>query len=115
RLGEGEFIVVEADESDGSFNRLNPSVAVITNMDREHIDHYGSQDALEAAFLTFANKVPFYGVTILCGQDPILKRLREQISRRVVTYGFGAEHTYSIIDYQFDSNQTRFVVRTSDG
>ena len=70
RLGRGDLLIAEADESDGSFLRLSPSIAVVTNIDREHLDHYGTMEQLEAAFLEFANKVPFYGVAILCSDDP---------------------------------------------
>jgi UDP-N-acetylmuramate--alanine ligase len=87
RLGRGQYMVAEADESDGSFLRLSPAIAVITNIDREHMDHYGSFDRLCAAFVEFANKVPFYGATIACGDDVPLRALIPQFTRRVVTYG----------------------------
>ena len=71
RLGRSDFLIAEADESDGSFLRLSPSISIVTNMDREHLDHYGTMEQLEKAFLEFANKVPFYGVAILCSDDPV--------------------------------------------
>lgn len=111
RLGQGDFMVVEADESDGSFNRLSPSIAIITNMDREHVDHYGSMEALEAAFITFANKVPFYGLTVFCGDDPALQRLQSRITRRKRSYGFGAQNAYRIESYQPTEQGSRFTVR----
>ena len=80
-------MVVEADESDGSFLRLSPVVAIITNLDREHLDHYGTFDRMLDAFAEFANKVPFYGAIVVCGDDPHLSALRPRITRRVVTYG----------------------------
>ena len=73
RLGRSDLLIAEADESDGSFLRLSPSISVVTNMDREHLDHYGTMGQLEKAFWEFANKVPFYGVAILCSDDPCLR------------------------------------------
>lgn len=87
RLGRGAYIVVEADESDRSFLKLTPAMAVITNLDREHLDAYGSIEALEEAFLDFANKVPLYGAVVACSDDPMLRRLLPRMTRRVVTYG----------------------------
>ena len=69
RLGQGQFLVAEADESDGSFVRLQPAIGVITNLDKEHMDHYGSVAGLEAAFLEFAERVPFYGLVVVCADD----------------------------------------------
>jgi UDP-N-acetylmuramate--alanine ligase len=90
RLGQGEVLVAEADESDGSFRHLFPMTAVITNVDREHMDHYGSMDALRAAFLDFANKVPFYGLIVLCADDARAAALAPDLVKRHVTYGLGA-------------------------
>jgi UDP-N-acetylmuramate--alanine ligase len=87
RLGRGHYMVVEADESDGSFLRLSPSIAVITNVDREHLDHYGDFEHVCQAFVEFGNKVPFYGATVVCADDPPLRALLPRLSRRVVTYG----------------------------
>jgi UDP-N-acetylmuramate--alanine ligase len=87
RLGTGECLVAEADESDGSFLLLSPTVALVTNIDPEHLDHYGTVEAMEAAFLTFANKVPFYGCAVLCLDHPVVARMIPQIRRRVITYG----------------------------
>ena len=80
-------MVVEADESDGSFNKLTPSIAVVTNMDREHMDYYKTMSILKKAFLSFLNKVPFYGLSVLCGDDPYLRPLSSKIDRRKKTYG----------------------------
>jgi UDP-N-acetylmuramate--alanine ligase len=80
-------MVAEADESDGSFLKLSPVVSVITNLDREHLDHYGSFDRVLDAFVEFANKVPFYGAVVACLDDPHVRSLRPRITRRVVTYG----------------------------
>jgi UDP-N-acetylmuramate--alanine ligase len=93
RLGRGEYMVAEADESDRSFLKLSPSVAVITNIDREHMDAYGGFADLQQAFVDFANKVPFYGAVVACGDDAELAHVLPRFTRRVVTYG---------IDGQFD-------------
>src|SRR5262249_58934858 len=73
RLGQGEYLVAEADESDGSFMKLSPTVAVVTNIDPEHLDHYGSLDALKRTFVDFINKVPFYGLAVLFLHHPNLQ------------------------------------------
>lgn len=99
RLGNGEFMVVEADESDGSFNRLVPSIAIVTNLDREHLDYYQSMQNLRKAFISFLNKVPFYGLSILCWDDPSLRLIRSRLSRRVATYGFHRDSDFRILDY----------------
>jgi UDP-N-acetylmuramate--alanine ligase len=90
RLGRGELMVAEADESDRSFLKLFPSVAVITNIDREHLENYGSFDDLRQAFVDFANKVPFYGAVVACVDDPNLKGALPRVTRRVITYGLDA-------------------------
>ena len=80
-LGKGEFLVAEADESDGSFNILTPVVVVVTNVDREHMDHYGSEEALDQAFVQFMNKVPFYGAAVICLDDPRLAGLIPKVRK----------------------------------
>jgi UDP-N-acetylmuramate--alanine ligase len=87
RVGEGDVLVAEADESDRSFLRLAPSIAVVTNIDREHLESYAGFDDLVASFVAFANLVPFYGAAVICGDDPHLERVRPQISARVIAYG----------------------------
>jgi UDP-N-acetylmuramate--alanine ligase len=96
KLGQGEWLIAEADESDGSFHRLSPEVVIITNIDDDHLDHYGSTDALEKAFFDFAANIPFYGLAIVCGDDPRLKRAVTNLSKRYVTYGFDRDNDYSI-------------------
>ena len=91
RLGAGEFLVAEADESDGSFMLLDPTVAVITNIDPEHLEHWGSMDALVDGFCAFANKVPFFGFATICLDHPVVQGLLPRIRRRTVTYGFNAQ------------------------
>jgi UDP-N-acetylmuramate--alanine ligase len=87
RVGHSDFLVVESDESDGSFLKLAPIMAVVTNIDREHLDHYPSLDAIRAAFIEFVNKVPFYGAAIVCLDDPNVQGILPEIRRRTITYG----------------------------
>jgi UDP-N-acetylmuramate--alanine ligase len=87
RLGRGDYMVVEADESDRSFLKLSPAIALITNIDREHMESYGSWDALQQAFADFANKVPFYGAVVACADDAPIQALLPRFTRRVITYG----------------------------
>ena len=91
RLGRGDYMVAEADESDRSFLKLSPSIAVITNIDREHMDSYGSWENLQQAFVDFANKVPFYGAVVACADDEPVRALLPRILRRVITYGFTSQ------------------------
>jgi len=89
RLGEGEFLIAEADESDGSFLKLSPTIAVVTNIDREHLDFFKDIETIKDAFLSFINKVPFYGLAILCGDNEYIRELLPDIRRRLITYGLG--------------------------
>ncbi|MBI5188037.1 MAG: UDP-N-acetylmuramate--L-alanine ligase [Nitrospirae bacterium] len=91
RLGEGEFLVAEADESDGSFLKLSPTIAVVTNIDREHMDFFKTMDSLKEAFLSFMNKVPFYGASIVCIENGYLRELLPSIHRRYITYGLSQD------------------------
>ncbi len=91
RLGRGDFLVAEADESDGSFLRLQPVIAVVTNVEAEHLDHWGSLEAIHAGFADFANRVPFWGLTVACLDDPGVQAILPRLSRRIVTYGFSAQ------------------------
>lgn len=88
RLGRGDYMVVEADESDRTFLKLSPVIAVVTNIDREHMESYGSWDALQQAFVDFTNNVPFYGSVVACADDRALREVLPRITRRVITYGF---------------------------
>ena len=88
RLGRGDYMVAEADESDRSFLKLSPTVAVVTNIDCEHMDTYGSFERIVEAFVEFAGKVPFYGAVVACADDPSVNAMLRQISRRTITYGF---------------------------
>ena len=91
RLGQGELLVAEADESDGSFVHLTPVFGIITNIDAEHLDFYGTLDAIYDAFVEFSRCIPFYGAVICCIDDPKVRTILPRIERRIVTYGFGAE------------------------
>ena len=87
RLGQGDYLVAEADESDGSFLKLQPTIAVVTTVDAEHLDHYGSLEAIRDAFVQFVNKVPFYGSAVLCLDQPNIQLLIPRIEKRIITYG----------------------------
>lgn len=87
KLGQGTFVVAEADESDGSFLLLSPTIAVVTNIEREHMDHYNTYENLEKAFIDFLNKVPFYGLNIVCLDNTGVQKIIPKLNRRVVTYG----------------------------
>ena len=87
RLGQGDYLVAEADESDGSFLKLAPTVAVVTTVDAEHLDHYKTLDAIRDAFVAFLNKVPFYGAGIVCLDQPNIQLLLPRVETRVITYG----------------------------
>jgi UDP-N-acetylmuramate--alanine ligase len=91
RLGQSEFLVVESDESDGSFLKLSPILAIVTNIDREHLDYYASIERIRAAFVEFVNKVPFYGAAILCLDDENVQRILPEVRRRTITYGTRAQ------------------------
>lgn len=91
-LGLGKYLIAEADESDGSFLCLFSIINVVTNVDIDHLDHYGSGEAIEAAFLEFMNKAPFYGLNVVCGDDPAIRRLLPFVKRPVLTYGFGHDN-----------------------
>ncbi len=95
RLGAGDLLVAEADESDGSFLRLQPTIAVVTNIDPEHLDHYGTHENLKAAFVEFIEHVPFYGLAVLCLDHPDVQDLLPSIRRRHVTYGLSPQADYS--------------------
>jgi len=101
RTGQGEFLVAEADESDGSFLKLLPSIAVITNIDAEHLDHWtGGIEQIRSAFIEFANKVPFYGVAVVCLDDPEVQKALPAVTRRVKTYGLSVQADFVARDVQ---------------
>ena len=96
--GSGDYLVAEADESDRSFLKLLPTIAVITNIDREHIDTYGSMANLKLAFIDFANRVPFYGAVLACGDDENTRHILPFVERRVFTYGLGEDNFFRAVD-----------------
>jgi UDP-N-acetylmuramate--alanine ligase len=98
RLGQGDFMVVEADESDGSFLRLSPVIAVVTNIDQDHLDYYADIQAIREVFVSFINKIPFYGLAILCLDDPNIQALLPQVQKRFVTYGMSPQADYFATD-----------------
>ncbi|MCE9624497.1 MAG: UDP-N-acetylmuramate--L-alanine ligase [Deltaproteobacteria bacterium] len=110
KLGKGQFLVAEADESDGSFLKLNPTIAVITNIDPEHMEHYKDFEALKETFVEFANKVPFYGTIVACADHPTVQELIPRFQRKVVTYGLDQPADYSAEKIQQEGLRQRFQV-----
>src|SRR2546426_3068454 len=115
RLGKGDFIVLEADESDRSFLLLSPTIAVVTNIEADHLDHYRDLEDIQAAFLTFINKVPFYGAAILCLDEPAVQSLIPKIKRRIVTYGTAAPADASITDVNIAGLGSNFTLPFTGG
>lgn len=108
RLGAGDLLVAEADESDGSFLRLTPTIAIITNIDPEHLDHYGSHAALKEAFVEFAARVPFYGLAVVCLDHPHVQEILPRLRRRHVTYGMNSQADYAAMNLEFHGLRTEF-------
>jgi UDP-N-acetylmuramate--alanine ligase len=109
RLGKGEFLVVEADESDRSFLKLTPTLAVVTNIDREHLDTYRDLADIQEAFLGFVNKVPFYGGAVLCLDDPPVQDILPRVERRVVTYGLTHQASVSARDLELTPTGSHYT------
>ena len=112
-LGRGRFLVAEADESDGSFLRLSPAVSVITNIDREHLDHYRDLDDIRQAFTYFANRVPFYGVTVLCADDEHVRSILPQITKRTILYGTRPDAEIRGLELELLPQGSRFRVEAA--
>jgi UDP-N-acetylmuramate--alanine ligase len=108
KLGKSDLMVVEADESDGSFLHLHPSIAVVTNIDPEHMEHYQTLDALKSAFVEFCNRVPFYGLNVLCLDHPNVQALLPHLEKRAVTYGSSHAADYRLENVRLDGFQTKF-------
>jgi len=108
--GAGDILVAEADESDGSFLHLTPAVAVITNIDPEHLDHYGDLESVKDAFVAFANRVPFYGVVVACLDHPNVQAVLPRIEKRTLTYGLAAQADYRARNPVFDRLNVEFEV-----
>ncbi|HVW29035.1 MAG TPA: UDP-N-acetylmuramate--L-alanine ligase [Polyangiaceae bacterium] len=113
KLGAGDLLVAEADESDGSFLRLTPTIAAVTNIDPEHLDFYGTHEQVKEAFVQFVQKVPFYGLAVLCLDHPSVQELLPRIGRRHVTYGLSPQADYSARAVGFHKLRTSFVAYKS--
>ncbi|MBN2629132.1 MAG: UDP-N-acetylmuramate--L-alanine ligase [Rhodobacteraceae bacterium] len=111
RAGAGEWMVVEADESDGSFNRLPATIAIVTNIDPEHLEHWGSFDALRKGFLDFVSNIPFYGLAVCCTDHPEVQALVGRVTdRRVVTFGFNAQADVRAVNLRFENGIAHFDI-----
>jgi UDP-N-acetylmuramate--alanine ligase len=111
RAGAGEWMVVEADESDGSFNRLPATIAIVTNIDPEHMEHWGSFDALRKGFLDFVSNIPFYGLAVCCTDHPEVQALVGRVAdRRIVTFGFNAQADVRAVNLTFENGVAHFDV-----
>jgi UDP-N-acetylmuramate--alanine ligase len=111
RVGKSSLLVVESDESDGSFLKLAPIVAVVTNIDREHLDHYPNLEAIRSAFTEFVNKVPFYGAVVLCMEDENIQLIFPNVRRRTITYGRSAQVDIQIHSINLEASGSDFVIR----
>ncbi len=109
RVGEGQYIVFEADESDGSFLKLLPSIAIVTNIDADHLDHYKYFEGLKDAFLQYINNIPFYGYSVLCTDDNVIKDLLPRIDRPYYTYGFNDDADFTAYNVRMENGTTCFT------
>jgi UDP-N-acetylmuramate--alanine ligase len=109
RAGAGEWMVVEADESDGSFNRLPATIAIVTNIDPEHMEHWGTIENLRKGFLDFVSNIPFYGLAVCCTDHPEVQALVGRVTdRRVVTFGFNAQADVRAVNLKFENGMSAF-------
>ncbi len=115
KLGNGEWMIVEADESDGSFAKLNPTVAIITNIDLEHLDYHKSEENLEKAFLHFVSSIPFYGFVCLCIDNPRTQKLISKLeNKKVITYGLSANADIRATNISYKENKMHFSLNLSN-
>jgi UDP-N-acetylmuramate--alanine ligase len=115
RLGKGEWMVVESDESDGTFVKLPADVVIVTNIDPEHLDHYGTFEKAKEAFLAFVENIPFYGFAVMCIDHPVVQELIGQVrDRRVITYGRSPQADVRLSDVTYSDGMTRFSVRVTE-
>ena len=115
RMGESDWMVVESDESDGTFVKLPADIAIVTNIDPEHLDHYGTFDAAREAFRAFVENVPFYGFAVMCLDHPEVQALVAKVEdRRLVTYGRNPQAEVRFRDVSFSGGKTRFAVDRRD-
>jgi len=110
RLGQGDFLVAEADESDGSFVKLMPTIAVVTNIDPEHLDYYSGIDEIKETFLSFLNKIPFFGLAVLCLDHPNVQSLIPRLKKRFTTYGLTSQADFQAKEIEFEGLSTSFEV-----
>ncbi|MFG1488207.1 UDP-N-acetylmuramate--L-alanine ligase [Oceanospirillum sp. HFRX-1_2] len=116
RLGESRYLVAEADESDASFLHLQPMVAIVTNIDADHMSTYGGDfSKLKQTFIDFLHNLPFYGLAVICVDDPVVRELIPQISRPILTYGFSDDADYRIADFSQQGQKIRFTAIRPDG
>ncbi len=109
-LGEGDFIVAEADESDGSFLKFSPTIAVVTNIDKEHLDFYADLEAIKTVFLNFLDRIPFYGLAVLCLDNEPIQDLIPRMKKRYTTYGMTSQADFQIRDVEFGQQKSRFDI-----
>lgn len=110
RLGKGEYIIAEADESDGSFLKLSPVLTIVTNIDNDHLDYYGSMDNLKQAFIKHINSLPFYGCAIVCTDSPLVKEVLPYATRKYITYGFKGNPDITATDITVVNGNTEYTV-----
>jgi UDP-N-acetylmuramate--alanine ligase len=110
RLGRGEYMVAEADESDGSFLTLSPVITVVTNIDNDHLDYYGDMDCLKEAFVQHINSIPFYGAAIVCADNKLVKEIIPKITRKYVTYGLSGEPDIKAVNIERQTDCTSYDV-----
>jgi UDP-N-acetylmuramate--alanine ligase len=115
KLGQGKFLVAEADESDGSFMHLSPTIAVVTNIDEDHLDYYSGLDEIKTIFVDFINKVPFYGLAVLCLDDPNIQEIIPQVKKRYLTYGLATQADIYATEIVHCADATSFKVHDRDG
>jgi UDP-N-acetylmuramate--alanine ligase len=111
KLGKGEMMVAEADESDGSFLKMKPTIAVVTNIDREHLDHYSDLAEIQDAFVAFLSRVPFYGAAVVCVDDANVRDILPRVDRKMITYGLSAEADVSASDVSLVGFEASYVAR----
>ena len=110
-LGQGDFIVAEADESDGSFLKMSPTIAVVTNIDREHLDYYRDLDDIKTAFLNFIDRIPFYGLAVLCLDNEAIQDLIPKIQKRYTTYGMSTQADFQAENVAFEDYKSRYTLQ----
>jgi len=109
RIGQGQYMVFEADESDGSFLKLLPCIAVVTNIDSDHLDHYKYFEGLKEAFLEYINNIPFYGYSVLCTDDITVREILPRVERPYMTYGLSEDADFRAVDIMMENGRTRYV------